>query len=707
MTEDLSLALLGPLVVIRAGQALPESAWRSRQERRLLGILLAARGARVPVDRLLEWLWPEADKETAAVTLRSAVSSLRHTLEPQAGTRASSRYILTRPGGYAWNSASGARIDVDEFLACLQGPAAEERGGGLEDRPSTILQPRSATLGRAIELYHGDYLEDEPDAPWARSLREHLRECFLTALDDMAQLRLSAGEPGEAIKLALRGLAHDHLREPLYRALMRAQAHAGDVAGALQSYERYRRALDEELGAVPSAQTQMLHAAILRGEIAETGRQGDRERGRGEEEERGRHPLTPSPFHPFTPSLPLSSATPFVGRAQELEALSRWIDELGRRRGGIVAIVGEAGIGKTRLAMEALRLAAEQGALCITLRCAVLERGLPFAPLSEALRPLLRAVPEPELRRLPPMALAQVAELLPVLRERLPSLPVLTAAHAPTPDVSPATDHHQLLDGLADLAIALARRAPLVICCDDAQWADEATLAVLGRLARHAPRRALLLILTYRSEELAENAALHGLLRTLGREMLLRPLVLGRFAAAEVAQFLAGLAQVQPERLARLAPRLATSSGGNPLFLGVAVQLLLESHGVLSLAALLPDLDAAAPLPDLAGAAQVRDLVLARLDRLPAAPRALLEQIAIIGRPASLDLIEQLERRGRARGGPGAAGAPVPGRGSRRAIDVHPRPGTVDHRGDPFLATPAPAAPPSRRGDHRAPRRPA
>ena len=221
-----------------------------------------------------------------------------------------------------------------------------------------------------------------------------------------------------------------------------------------------------------------------------------------------------------------------------------------------------------------------------------------------------------------------------MLRERLPDLPTL--AHPP------AEGHNYLLDGLVDLALALAREQPLIIWCDDAQWADDATLAVLGRLARRAPRHALLVVLAYRSGELAENAALHDLLRALGREMLLRPILLGRLDDTEVAQILAGLARVAPARVAGLAPRLWASSGGNPLFLSVAVQSLLEARGARSLAALLPDLEAGAALPDLSSAPPLRDLVLSRVERLPGSARMLLEQLAVIGRPASLDLIEQL-----------------------------------------------------------------
>lgn len=617
MSNDLRIALLGPLIVTRGGQPFPDSSWRSRQERRLLGVLISARGIRVTTERLIDWLWPDALPDTAAVTLRSAISSLRHTLEPHGGARAPSHYILTRPGGYAWNAESDAQIDFEEFLRCQQVFDARQHGDAAR---------AEAALVRMVALYRGDYLADEPDAPWVTELRDSLRGRFLMALQRLAEWRSAAGDQHAAIEFARRGLLVDRLCEPLYRVLMGAQARAGDVAGALQSYERYRRMLDDELGATPSAQTQMLHMAILRGDAFAMG---------GAVVAEGVPVFGRFPLAVQGTQGGRHAPTPFVGRAHELAALRGWIDDLLQRRGGVVTIVGEAGIGKTRLAEEALRLAEAQGARLIVLRCNRLERGLPFAPLSEALRPLLRAAPEAILRRLPPGALAQVADLLPLLHERVPGLPALSTAPL-------AERRNRLLDGLVDVAIAVARDAPLVVFCDDGQWADEATLAVLGRLARHASRRALLLMVAYRSEELAENAALHELLRMLGRGLLLRPVVLARFDIDEVMQFLAGLAQVQPGQLVHIAPRFAASSGGNPLLLGVAVQSLLEAHGAPSLAALLPDLEAGMLPPDLAGAPQVRELVLARLERLPAPARALLEQLAVIGRPVSLDVLEQL-----------------------------------------------------------------
>src|SRR6266545_1279898 len=158
MSDDLRIALLGPLVVMRGGRALPDSAWRSRQDRRLLGILLTVRGARVPVDRLIEWLWPGADPLVAATTLRSTISGLRHTLEPESGARASSRYILTRPGGYAWNAESGASVDVEEFLALTADERSPSAGSSSFPSNSSIQLPASRiqNLERAIALYRGD-----------------------------------------------------------------------------------------------------------------------------------------------------------------------------------------------------------------------------------------------------------------------------------------------------------------------------------------------------------------------------------------------------------------------------------------------------------------------------------------------------------------------------------------------------------------------
>src|SRR5262245_21693303 len=165
MPDDLRITLLGPLTLARGGRALPESIWRSRQERRLLCMLITARGARVPAERLIEQLWPKADRVAAAISLRSAISSLRRTLEPDGEARASAHYILTGPSGYAWNRSSGAWIDAEVFLALTAGdrqpaPILYPGKGTDDDLSSTPTRiARGQELQEAISLYRGDYLE--------------------------------------------------------------------------------------------------------------------------------------------------------------------------------------------------------------------------------------------------------------------------------------------------------------------------------------------------------------------------------------------------------------------------------------------------------------------------------------------------------------------------------------------------------------------
>jgi DNA-binding SARP family transcriptional activator len=622
MDAPLRIALFGALTVQIGDRTLPDSVWRSRQEQRLLAILAATRGRVIAAGRLCEWLWPDSDSASASVNLRSAISNLRRVLEPEAD-RASRRYILTRSGGYAWNRESGAWIDVDEFLTLTEPLAGGQTTGSMEQG--------EADLERAITLYRGDFLEDEQELAWAAMERERLRARYLDALRRVAEIKLDRGDPMAAAALASRGIAIAPLTEPLWRILMLAQARSGDTAGALQSYERYRHLLDHELGAAPSPQTQALHMAILRGD---PGSYAPAAVSSSHENRHDRQRIEPRSPRAGQRS-PGSAATPIVGRQEELALLHRWLADLDRRSGGIVTIVGEAGIGKTRLIGETLRTAAERGAFALELRATPLDQGLPFAAVGEMLRPLLRNVPEYRLRQLPQFALAQIADLFPVLRERLPDLPELS-------DVPPEERRNRQIDGLCELALALARTLPLVVALDDAQWADDATLATVGRLARQASRRALLLILAYRADELSDNPALHNLLRTLGRDMILRPLVLGRLDASAVAELLAGLAGVEIGRVAHLAPQLVASTGGNPLALMVTVQALLESRGAPSLAALLPDLEAGMPFPDPTEAPQMRELVRARIDRLPPHARDLAEHLALISRPASLDLIERL-----------------------------------------------------------------
>ncbi len=570
MVPSLYIQLLGPLVVRRDAPDGQEIGFRSRQERRLLALLLTRRGQVLPSGTLIDAIWQEAAGDAAAVTLRSAVSALRRALDPDGARRAPDTYIVTARGGYGWSATAPAWIDAD----ALTDPAADPAG--------------------ALALYRGDLLEDEGDDPWLLAERERLRERCVALLMQRVGEQRAQGDAQQAIANARRGLRIAPLHEPLWQLLIEVQARAGDVAAALQSYERLRQSLDIELGALPSAPLRELHTRILQGRLAHEARE----------------PL---------PQL--------AGRANELAQLDTWMEGMRRRRGGVVALVGEAGIGKTRLLEEAARLGRARGCYVLLLRGSEIERELPFAPLTAVLRAALAAAPLGLLRRYPPAALAQIAELVPLLRERLPELPA-----AAITDI--ADRRAAQLDALTELGMTTARIAPLLICIDDAQWVDAATLAAIGRLATLASARAMLVVLAYHADDLSEHSALHTLLRSLGRAALIKPMLLGRLDRAGVAAALENLGVVvAPE----VEARLMALSGGNPLFLRLLVRLLDETDGDAGQAALL----AGGTLPrSLARAEPLRTLVLSRLEHLPQGACELAYTLAVLGRPASLDLIE-------------------------------------------------------------------
>src|SRR5207248_9103331 len=166
----------------------------------------------------------------------------------------------------------------------------------------------------------------------------------------------------------------------------------------------------------------------------------------------------------------------------------------GWRTQGVLG-VGEAGVGKTRLASEWLAWARGQGGQVLSGQCCEMGGRLPYQPLVEALRTRLEAENAPE-DLLEDLWLAELARLLPELRGRYPDLP------APTEDE--LTARGQLFEAVARLVEALAKPAPLVLLVDDLQWADEASLELLRYLAsswiRHSSR--VLLLATVRSEGL-------------------------------------------------------------------------------------------------------------------------------------------------------------------------------------------------------------
>jgi DNA-binding SARP family transcriptional activator/pimeloyl-ACP methyl ester carboxylesterase len=244
--------MLGPLELAVDGLRLGPRDLGGAKPRQLLEVLLLERGRPVPKDRIADLLWGEALPQRVAATIETYVSVLRSRLA--ARSSAARELIATEPGGYRL-VPDLLDVDADRYEALLRRAAAAGAG------------ERRAALEAAVALGDLELLADEPYAPWVTPAREHYREQQVQALVDLAECCLEVGDHRAARAAAERAVALEPTQERAYRLAMLAQRAEGDRDGALRAYERCRRALADELGVAPSADTAELHLAILRDEL--------------------------------------------------------------------------------------------------------------------------------------------------------------------------------------------------------------------------------------------------------------------------------------------------------------------------------------------------------------------------------------------------------------------------------------------------------
>jgi len=304
---------------------------------------------------------------------------------------------------------------------------------------------------------------------------------------------------------------------------------------------------------------------------------------------------------------------PLVGRESQLAALSDLVEEARDGRGGFVLLAGEAGVGKSRLAVEAL---SNRGAMFVEVTCAE-DATAPYGPIVAVLRAALRER-------------ADFVEGLGRFRSPLATL---------LPEYGPAQtgDRATLVEAVRAAFTAIAADGPALVLVDDLHWADAATIELLPALAAVASSEPLVLVGTYRSDELPRGHQLRRArteLRRAGRLQELAVEPLDREETRALAASVLG-GDVGPV----LAAAVWDRSLGLPFFveeLTLALQaggLVVQAKRGLELAAGTP-----VPLPD-----TVRDAVLVRADRLEPTARATLEAAAVAGASVDLHLLVELD----------------------------------------------------------------
>ncbi|HEY7031876.1 MAG TPA: AAA family ATPase [Thermomicrobiales bacterium] len=308
----------------------------------------------------------------------------------------------------------------------------------------------------------------------------------------------------------------------------------------------------------------------------------------------------------------------FVGRGRELEALAARLQDARVGTGGIVAVAGEAGIGKTRLLHEFAAEARGREVRVLWGRCYEGEWTGPLAPWIEVLRGATAAF-ETE-------ALTEAIGLgAPTLAHLVPEIAALMPESGEPVSLGPADERFRVFDAIAEFLVRLAAIQPILVVLDDLHWADGGSLGLLEHLARFAGTQALLVVATYRDAELRQGHPLDELLAGLRRERCFQRVRLRGLGRAEVGQLIT--ATTQRTLPAAVADAIAQETGGNPFFVEELARYLLE-EGKLDAVAAADRLDLRAlRVPE-----GVRQVVRGRLARLsPDAHRLLTHAVVFTG----------------------------------------------------------------------------
>src|SRR5258708_5715946 len=302
----------------------------------------------------------------------------------------------------------------------------------------------------------------------------------------------------------------------------------------------------------------------------------------------------------------MQSSKTLIGRGRELGELESGVHEALEGSGGLFLLVGEPGIGKTRLADELGRRADGRGFTVHWGRCWEAGGAPAFWPWIQIFRSMLRDA------RSKPIASAYER----VLGRLLPELKRDGDAEHPSSELDPAQARFQLFDELRVMLRAIAEQTPVLVVLDDLHAADPSSLALLQFVAGDLRSNRVVVVVTYRDREANPAPDVSDAIRSVAREGTFLPL--RRFSADEVAQLLDDRAGKPVGR--EVAAALYKMTGGNPMFVD-QVQRMLDARGVLD-----------APITALPIPENMRDVIKRQLAAVDPTTRAVLDAAAAGGR---------------------------------------------------------------------------
>jgi DNA-binding SARP family transcriptional activator/tetratricopeptide (TPR) repeat protein len=504
--RGLQIRLLGEIALYRNGRALPLPP--SKKTRALLAYL-AVTGKPQLREHLCTLLWDGPDDPRAQ--LRWSLSKLRPLLDEGKSQRLRA-------------DRERIALDVGDVDIDVEGIRAATRQGLADIKTEELAELAARFAGTFLDgldlsscyRFHG----------WCIAQREQLHAKHVTLVTTLIE-RLRA-LPEQALGHARTLLALDPLAESSHITVVRLLRELGRTREALEQYERCRQLLAHELGGKPSREMETLRMAI--GKVAA--------------EPAAASPVAAQVLVSESPS-PAESPRPLLGRAAEIAVLEEKLRAAAQGRcREVVLLVGDPGIGKSRMLEELAAIARRSGGRVLAGRAFEAELVRPYGAWIDALRSGGAAT-------------GAAQEFLPGF---LPALPEKDGALVQVGD----WDRNPMFERVVDVLRGLAQTGqPLLVMLDDIQWLDEVSAALLHFVARALERLPFLLACAARQGELSDNPGVLRLVRTLERERRLHQIALSPLAASAISDL---VATVTHDRDASAVHAMIEGCAGNPLY---------------------------------------------------------------------------------------------------------------------------------------------
>ncbi|GCE31098.1 hypothetical protein KDA_65820 [Dictyobacter alpinus] len=617
-------------------QTATDAAWKQQRVRALLGCLISVGGRKLGREQLMDALWPDLDIETAVGRLDRAVYSLRQVFEPGRNRPATSPLLLTEREVLSLADSSKIWVDADVFEQLIV-KAHEIRGD--ED-----LGTKEKLLKEAASLYGGEFLSEDRRNEWTRARRESLQRSWIGLLLELADLMINRDALLHAIEPLDKLISADPTNEAGVQRLMIVLEKLGRRGEALRAYKKLAHVLQQEYAILPLPDTRKLYEDLRRGSNKD-GQPHDERIVDGKVREVTSAPMGVS--ESAAVQIGRTHQSPLVGRQQELTQLKDLIAateqtarfRLGSQRRSTVAtldpnrrpqcvlLMGDVGIGKTRLAEELGREAKKKGWAVAWSRVYAQEGNIPYRLWTEVLRKAMdQGVWQRQEVKRRPLVFQPLGTLLPEIHD------LLSTVNFPS-SLSPEQEQLRLWEAARELLTLISESTPLLIALDDLQWADSSSCELLAYLARRTYGYPIVIVGTCRENELEQNSSLRPLLTDLRRENAVETISLDLLSADHITSLVSQVSHAPEPMIEKITDRAA----GNPFFAEELARSVVEN---------LPSLEALARsgndiLPDTISA-----VLALRMARLSEKCQLLLGKAAVLGGSFEFQVISEMESKG-------------------------------------------------------------